>query len=141
MWVNIKWYASDTMLREDGKYDVVASVNGSPVKSIVDLHDPNTKVYEAHYGMTQEWAHQLISLGYASTLALSYDRVSGAPSYTLGQLAAQAAGTSHETFHFVLNNTVAQDNRIPPYGFTYNEARQRNALPVPAEQYGTREME
>jgi hypothetical protein len=36
----------------------------------------------------------------------------------------------------VLNNTVAKDNRIPPYGFSYEQARQRNTLPVPATQYG-----
>ena len=137
MWLNIKWYnASDVLLREDGKYDVVASVNGTPVKSIVNLYDPNTKIYEAHYGITQEWASQLISLGYSPNLALSYDRISGAVNYTLGQLAAQTPGAYHETFHFVLNNTVTKDNRIPPYGFSYNEARVRNALPVPASQYG-----
>jgi hypothetical protein len=65
MWLNVKWYdAATTWLREDGKYDVVASVNGTPVKSIVNLDDPNTKIYEAHYGMTQEWATQLLGLGY-----------------------------------------------------------------------------
>jgi hypothetical protein len=32
---------------------------------------------------------------------------------------------------------VAKDNRIPPYGMTYDEARRRNALPVPAAQYGS----
>jgi hypothetical protein len=37
----------------------------------------------------------------------------------------------------VLNNTVAKDNRIPPYGMTYEAARGRNALPVPAAQYGS----
>jgi len=138
MWLNIKWYdASNVLLREDGKYDVVASVNGIPVKSIVNLNDPNTKIYEAHYGMTQEWANQLLSLGYSADMALSYDRVTGAVNYTLGQLAAQTPGTDHETFHFVLNNTVAKDNRIPPYGMTYDEARKRNALPVPASQYGS----
>jgi hypothetical protein len=137
MWLNVKWYDSaNTLLREDGKYDVVASVNGASVKSIVDLHDPNTKIYEAHYGMTQEWASQLLSLNYPADLPLSFDRVFGAVSYTLGQLAAQEPGTYHETFHFVLNNTVVKDNRIPPYGFSYEEARRRNALPVPAEQYG-----
>ena len=72
-----------------------------------------------------------------ATLASSYDPVTGAVDYTLGQLAAQAPGTSHETFHFVLNNTVVKDNRIPPYGFSYDEARKRNALPVPATQYGS----
>ncbi|MEJ2303426.1 MAG: fibronectin type III domain-containing protein [Anaerolineales bacterium] len=137
MWLNVKWYDSgDALLREDGKYDVVASVNGTPVKSIVNLADPNTKIYEAHYGMTQEWASQLLGLGYSSDLPLSFDRTSGAVNYTLGQLAAQQSGTDHETFHFVLNNTVVKDNRIPTYGMTYEEARKRNALPVPATQYG-----
>jgi hypothetical protein len=30
-----------------------------------------------------------------------------------------------------------KDNRIPPYGMKYDEARKRNALPVPASQYGS----
>jgi hypothetical protein len=138
MWLNVKWYDSgNTLLREDGKYDVVASVDGRPVKSIVDLDDPNTKIYEAHYAMTQEWANQLLALGYPEAMPLSFDRVTGAVDHTLGDLAAQAPGTNHETFHFVLNNTVVKDNRIPPYGMTYEEARQRNALPVPAAQYGS----
>lgn len=80
--------------------------------------------------MTQEWANQLLGLGCPASLPLSFDRVSGAVSYTLGQLAAQAPGTYHETSHFVLNNTVAKDNRIPTHGMTYEEARKRNALPV-----------
>jgi hypothetical protein len=67
---------------------------------------------------------------------LSFNRVTGAVDRTLGDLAAQTPGTHHETFHFVLNNTVAKDNRIPTYGMTYEEARKRNALPVPATQYG-----
>jgi hypothetical protein len=137
MWLNVKWYdTANTLLREDGKYDVVASVNGTPVKSIVDLDSANTKIYEAHYGMTQEWANQLLTLGYSASLPLSFDRVTGAVDYTLGDLAAQAPGSYRETFHFVLNNIVAKDNRIPPYGFAYEEARKRNALPVPADQYG-----
>jgi hypothetical protein len=138
MWLNIRWYDSaSNLLREDGKYDVVASVNGAAVKSIVDLSGANTKIYEAHYAMTQEWANQLLGLGYSASLPLSFDRVTGAVSYTLGQLAAQAPGTYHETFHFVLNNKVAKDNRIPTYGMTYDEASRRNALPVPAGQYGS----
>jgi hypothetical protein len=136
MWLNVKWYdGANTLLREDGKYDVVTTINGTAVKSIVNLDDPNTKIYEAHYGITREWANQLLSLGYPASLPLSFDRVTGAVSYTLGQLTAQAPGTDHETFHFVLNNTVAKDNRIPPYGFSNEEARKRNALPVPADQY------
>ncbi len=138
MWLNITWFDSnELLLREDGKYDVVTSVNGTAVKSIVDLSGANTKIYEAHYGMTQEWANQLLGLGYPESLPLSFDRVTGTVDYTLGQLAAQAPGTSRETFHFVLNDTVATDDRIPPYGMTYEEARKRNALPVPATQYGS----
>jgi hypothetical protein len=139
MWLNIKWYdGGNNLLREDGAYGPLdISINALPatVNTILDLDDPNTKIYEAHYGMTQEWANQLLALGYSPTLPLSFDRVTGAVDYTLGQLAAQGTGTDHETFHFVLNNTVAKDNRIPPYGFSYEEARQRNALPVPADQY------
>ncbi len=142
MWLNIKWYDSENnLIREDGEYGNLTTVNingvEKPVKSILDLDDPNIKIYEAHYGMTQEWANQLIDLGYSPGLELSFDRETGIPDYTLGQLAAQETGTYHETFHFVLNNTVAKDNRIPPYGMTYNEARQRNALPVPVDQYGS----
>ena len=126
------------MLREDGKYGERQVTLDGQTRTIKTILNPeSTKVYEAHYGMTQEWAGQLLSLGYASALPLSFDSVSGAATKTLGQLAAQAPGTYHETFHFVLNNIVAKDNRIPPYGFKYDEARVRNALPVPATQYGS----
>ena len=139
MWLNIKWYnENNVLLREDGKYgDQQVTLDGQTrtVKTI--LNPGSTKVYEAHYGMTQEWAAQLRGLGYSASLPLGFDPITGAISYTLGQLAAQAPGTYHETFHFVLNNTVAKDNRIPPYGFSYNDARTRNALPVPATQYGS----
>ncbi|MEP0765703.1 MAG: hypothetical protein HRF45_04070 [Fimbriimonadia bacterium] len=140
MWLNIEWYsANGTLLREDGAYGPIAvTLNGVPmvVESLIDPYDPNTKVYEAHYAMTKEWAAQLLSLGYPASLPLSFDRYSGLPDMTLGQLAAGHAGSYHETFHFVLNNFVAKDNRIPPYGFSYDEAKRRNALPVPADQYG-----
>jgi len=65
-----------------------------------------------------------------------YDRLTGEPDYTLGELACADPGTTHETFHFVLNNTMVKDNRIPPYGMDYESARIRNALPVPTDQYG-----
>jgi hypothetical protein len=106
------------------------------VESILDLHDPYTRIYEAHYGMTPEWAQQLLGPPFSvpDGLCLSYDRTSGSCDYTLGELAG--ADVPHETFHFVLNNKVVKDNRIPPYGFSYDAAAERNALPVPATQYG-----
>jgi hypothetical protein len=69
-------------------------------------------------------------------MPLSFDRMTGAVDSTLGDLAAQPDGTYQETFHFVLNNKVSLDNRIPPYRYRYDVARVRNALPVPADQYG-----
>ncbi|MEJ2485227.1 MAG: hypothetical protein P8Y68_05785 [Anaerolineales bacterium] len=140
MWINILWYDKNgILLREDGAYgNLTVDINGTTtqVNTILDLHDPNSKIYEAHYGMTQEWAATLTSLGYPETLSLSYDRETGAVTHTLGELAALPAGTSFETFHFVLNNQVVKDNRIPPYGFSYDEAKVRNALPIPTNQYG-----
>jgi hypothetical protein len=65
-----------------------------------------------------------------------YDRVTGAVETTLGDIAGSAPGTVAESFHFVLNNTLSKDNRIPPYRYSYDVARERNALPVPDDQYG-----
>ena len=63
MWLNIKWYdPNGTLLREDGEYgqlSVTLDAQGVQVDTILDLHDSNTKFYEAHYAMTQEWASQL----------------------------------------------------------------------------------
>lgn len=71
MWLNIKWYdLNNALLREDGKYGPLFDASGNPVKvtnpatgtqvhveSILNLDDPNAKIYEAHYAMTQEWAN------------------------------------------------------------------------------------
>jgi hypothetical protein len=140
MWLNIKWYdAGNNLVREDGRYGVMSvQLDGQTrsVQTILDLNDPNSRIYEAHYAMTKEWADQLLALGKPASLPLAFDRTTGAVTLTLGQLAALASGSHRETFHFVLNNHVAKDNRIPPYGMNHDEARIRNALPVPASQYG-----
>jgi hypothetical protein len=150
MWLKVDWYDNaDLLLRTDGEWgplfdehdqpvELINPANGQliQVKSILDLEDSNTKIYEAHYGLTQEWASQLIGLGYPASLALSYDRMTGEVEDTLGELASESSGSSEESFHFVLNNTVLQDNRIPTWGMRYDDARIRNILPVPADQYG-----
>ena len=150
MWLNIKWYdGSGTLLREDGKYGPLDGVavnytasDGTPKsftpESLIDLHDPNTKIYEAHYAITQEWAATLMAVNGAhyGPIPVSYDRTTGATELTIGELAAQSPGTYHETFHFALNNKVAKDNRIPPYGMSYDTCQTRNCLPVPETQYG-----
>lgn len=150
MWLNIKWYdANSTMIREDGAYGPLVDDAGQPVlianpaggpdvqvESILDLDDPNTRIYEAHYSMTEDWADTLLAVGKPAGLALSYDRYTGAVDFTLGDLAVLPAGSHHETFHFALNNYVSSDNRIPPYGMNYDTAVIRNVVPVPATQYG-----
>ncbi|RTR33535.1 Ig-like domain-containing protein [Shewanella atlantica] len=151
MWLNIKWYdGTGNLIREDGEYgDISITLKGQAltVRSLLDLEATNTKIYEAHMGMTKEWAMQLINLGYPASLPLSYDRISGNINCELGNLAQiDAEGHSlppcpgnperHDTFHFVLNNTVVKDNRIPPFGMSYELARIRNTLPMPVEQYG-----
>ncbi|RKY20668.1 MAG: hypothetical protein DRQ55_06940 [Planctomycetota bacterium] len=140
MWLNIKWFNGPTLIREDGEYgSMMVDIDGAPtlVESILDLDDPNLIAFEAHHGMSQEWADQL--LGYGTTGAstpLTYDRVTGAVTETLGGFAGQPAGSKLETFHFVLNDLVLNDTRIPPYGMRYDDAFARNSVPVPDTQYG-----
>lgn len=141
LWIQIKWFdAGGALVREDGAYGSIGrSVpdNAGVPRAVQSLLDPSgTVVYEAKPGMDQAWASRLLALGYSSTMVLGYDRMTDAPEMTLGQLAAEPPGTQHHTFHFVLNNVMTSDDRIPPYGFAYDEARRRNALPVPATQYG-----
>ncbi|UCF21027.1 MAG: hypothetical protein JSU87_06460 [Gemmatimonadota bacterium] len=141
MWLNIKWMdEANNLVSEDGAYgwiDVVLDGVPTQVMSLIDPYDPNTKIYEGHYALTQEWAQQLrFDFGYAPDLPLTFDRYTGLVEYTLQDLADGIPGSYLKTFHFVLNNKVAKDNRIPPYGMSYDEARRRNALPVPADQYG-----
>jgi hypothetical protein len=140
MWLNIHWYdAADGLLREDGAYgDLEVLIDGVPttVRTLLDLGGGNTRIYEAHMGITREWAQQLMSLGYPANLVLNYNRIDGSAGWTLGDLAAMPAGSAVESFHFALNNTVVKDNRIPPYGMSFDEARRRNASPVPLTRYG-----
>ena len=149
MWLNIVWRDSgNNIVREDGEYGSMAvafDVNNDTlvdandiVNTLLDLNDPNTKIYEAHGAITQEWAAKLIAVSSAyASVPVSFDRVSGAVTHTVNDIATQDPGTYHETFHFVLNNKVVKDNRIPPYGMDYDEALKRNILPVPATQYGS----
>lgn len=141
LWINVKWYdAGNVLLHEDGAYgNIGRTVQDNAgishqVQSILDLDD--TVTYEAKPGMDQGWAAQLLALGYPSGLALTYDRMTDAPALTLGALGAEPAGSQEHTFHFVLNNVMTDDPRIPPYGLRYDEAKSRNALPVPETLFG-----
>jgi hypothetical protein len=148
MWLNIVWKdGGNNTIREDGAYGKLQlsyDLNGDgkvdaadSVDTLLDLNDSNTRIYEVHGAVTQEWAAKLLSVSssYAG-VPVAFDRVSGAITVQLGDVAAQAPGTWHETFHFVLNNQVVKDNRIPPYGMDRDAATVRNILPVPATQYG-----
>lgn len=140
MWLNARWYdAQDQLLREDGAYgDLPVNVGGRAlvVRSILDLADPNLKLWQVTPGITQEWAAKLLTLGNDPNTVLEYDRLDGTPLHTLGQLAAAPPGTAYPSFHFALNDTVLADNRIPPWGMRYDDARKRNCLPVPETLFG-----
>jgi hypothetical protein len=151
MWLNIIWKDADgTIIREDGEYgslDLAFDLNGDGevnpdtgdrVETLLDLEDPNSKIYEAHGAITRGWADKLIAVSplYAD-IVVAYDRVTGAPTHTIGDIADPLnMDDYHETFHFVLNNKVVKDNRIPPYRMGYDESLKRSILPVPATQYG-----
>ena len=150
MWLNIKWYdSSGALLREDGAYGPLVDEAGAPVmienpaggqdvqvESILDLNNSNSRIYEVHPAISSEWASTLLAVGKPAGLVLSYNRYSGEEEMTLGELAALPSGNFHNTFHFVLNNAVTLDNRIPPFGMRYDDAKKRNVLPVPETQYG-----
>ena len=148
MWLNILWKDSaDATIREDGAYGSMAvtfDVNGDgkvdagdTVDTLLDLNNANTRVYEVHGAITKAWAARLIAMsaGYAN-VPVAYDRVTGAVTHIVGDIAALNPGEYHETFHFALNNKVVKDNRIPPWGMAYDESLTRSILPVPATQYG-----
>ncbi|HXH27836.1 MAG TPA: hypothetical protein VNL37_02260 [Candidatus Polarisedimenticolia bacterium] len=144
MWVNVQWFdgpdGTGTLVAQNGAYGpigvAVQDRNGvsHPVESILDL--TATRVYEAKPAMTQDWAALLIAVGYDPNTVLSWNRLTNLPDKTLGDLAAEASGADYATFHFALNNTVHKDDRIPPLGFDYDTALERNALPVPDSQFG-----
>ena len=148
MWLNVKWFnEAGGLVREDGAYGPLGvtfpypdPVTGQTVifepESILDLSGTNTKIYEVHPAITQNWASILVSALPHTNTPVGFDRLTGAVDGTLGELASGALGPYKKSFHFVLNNYVADDNRIPPYLMSYDEAKKRNSLPVPDTQYG-----
>jgi hypothetical protein len=149
MWLHVQWYCGGSPCGELGEYGPLSGTNftnpvdGAPFipQSIIDLDDPYLRIYDAHYAITKEWADTLANVVDPAagtsfgSIILDYDRITGAPGPTIKEL-ADGTEAYRESFHFVLNNHVSKDNRIPPYGFDGTEARKRNALPVPADQYG-----
>ena len=145
MWLNIVWKDSaDATLRVDGEYgslplayDIDGDSLNDTVETLLDLEGPNTRVYEAHGAITQDWASKLLAVSASyGAVPVAYDRQTGAVTHTVADIAALNPGEYHETFHFVLNNKVVKDTRIPPYGMAYDESLTRSILPVPATQYG-----
>ena len=146
MWLRITYRDdADQVLRVDGEYgdlQLQMDVNrdgvidaGDTVRTLLDLEGTNTRIYEVHAGISQEWASQLVPL-LGADHPLEFDRVTGDVAFTLGELAALPPGSRHESLHFVLNDAILSDNRIPPWRMSREVARQRNALPVPPNLYG-----
>jgi hypothetical protein len=152
MWLRMTYLdGNENVLRVDGEYgdlQLAFDIDGDSdvdsddaVRTILDLDGTNTRIYEAEPGITQEWAAVLTDSTngpplHPPSLPMAYDRVTGAVTKTLGDIAALAPGGAEKTFHFVLNNTTLHDNRIPPWKMNREIGRQRNILPVPASLYG-----
>ena len=145
MWLNVKWYgAGNALLREDGAYGALAvqqDLDGdghSPdmVETLLAPDDSRTHRYGAESGISQAWAQRLIgTLGVSPGTPLGFDRETGIVTNKLSDAAAAAPGTVTPSFHLALNDVVIADNRIPPWGMDYAEARKRNASPVPDTLY------
>jgi hypothetical protein len=124
IWVNVRFFdAQDALVAETGRYDPATA----------DL-SRDTRIYEVHPGISRDWAETLLAVGYDPLMPLTF-LADGTPHETLGDLAYGAVGDFLETFHFVLNNRIAGDRRIPPYGMRPDVARDRNVLPVPEDAY------
>jgi hypothetical protein len=78
-----------------------------PATGILTI-DSNLKIYEAKQGLTVELAGWL------------------------NQQAGQNIYSAGESFHFVLNNTVIKDNRIPPRGYTQAAYNRPGLQPIGA---------
>jgi hypothetical protein len=87
--------------------DLVIYESGHYDSETAILNTFGTKVYEAKLGMTQSMAD------------IANANNNGHYSYTAG-----------ESFHFVLNNTVIKDNRLPPRGFTNTNFESVQAAPI-----------
>lgn len=140
MWLRVEWRDGvGDVLRVDGEYgDVPVVLDGQPtvVRTLIDPFGEHTHRFDAAPGISQEWAARLLGWGWPADLTLAFDRLDGTPGTTLGELAAESPGTTLKSFHFVLNDVLVSDTRIPPYGMAYDEALTRSILPVPADQYG-----
>src|SRR5690606_8527050 len=144
MWLRLTYRdAEGAVLRVDGEYGNLAvqvdvngdgTVDGSDVvRTLLDLEGTNTRIWEVEPGISQAWASVLTDASNGPPLLdpglpIAYDRVTGAPTATLGDVASDAPGSARKTFHFVLNDTIISDNRIPPWRMRLEIARQRNAL-------------
>lgn len=137
MWLRVRWLNEQLqVIQEDGGYDqITTAVNGTNYQ-VNTITDPNARIYQAKLAITQDWALQMLGLGINPALPLTFDKFTGASTMSLAQLAVSPPGTEVETFHFVLNNKLISDNRIPPYGFRHDDAETRNALPIPETQFG-----
>lgn len=137
MWLRTRWRnETNQLLREDGAYTSFTTTVAGQQYTVSSITDPYAKIWQTKLGISQDWALALLALGVSPTTPLGFDRVTGNVTMNLAQLAGSPAGTTQETFHFILNNKVLADNRIPPWQMSRTEATTRNTLPVPATQFG-----
>lgn len=140
MWLEVRWLGPGgeliDVVGEYGTLDVMHKGQALVIETLLDPDAPGLRRYDVEMGVRQDWAQTLLATGSSASVPLSFDRLDGSVTMTLGALAAMPAGTIQPSHHFVLNDQVMDDTRIPPYGFSYDEATKRGILPVPATQYG-----
>jgi hypothetical protein len=104
MWLNVKYLDRDGgILREDGQYDVVERMLSGNTTKVRTLVDPDS--------------------------TRVYECLPGISE----KQAAKHGKREGKSFHFVLNDYIVFDNRIPPKGFNKEAFKKHNCAPVGVE--------
>ena len=104
MWINARFYdASGKVLREIGRYGKVKDTIFGDAVEASTLLDPNDTT-----------VYECLP-GISEVQAAKYGKTAG------------------KSFHFILNDVIVKDNRIPPKGFKNSTFKERLAQPIGAD--------
>ena len=128
------------LLREDGTYGPITVTIDGVSHTVQHAVGSGRSEHEGIRGALRHDAGVggpvASALGYSATLPLAYDRVTGTVTHTLGDLASQAPWHARRNFPLRAQQHGPQGQSHSAVRLLVDEARKRNALPVPASQYG-----